>query len=124
MTPRSGFGFSSVPPRHLLILGAAVVVPPLLTLGVQELNYALSIPVCRGRLSPIVLHVMKLLAIALLTTIALYGRRWMGRGQAMDTDAEASLAAFAGFLVLAITGLCILIVISQWIAVFALSCTY
>lgn len=121
---KGDFGIPSRPPGKLLRFGIATLGSPILTLIVLEIVYAFSVPVCGGKLSSLSLHLTLALTMAALVGIALYGRRFLKRDAPLDTDEGTSVASFTAVVLLAVTGLCLLIVIAQWIAVFAMPCTY
>ena len=118
------FGFPSRPPGHLIRFGAAALAPPVITLLILEVVYALAVPVCAGKLSSLPLHIILVLTIAGLAGIGVYGRRFLKRSEPLDSDQATSIASFTALILLTITALCLLIVVSQWIAVFAMPCTY
>lgn len=124
MKDRGEFGHPKAPPKPILLFGMAALGSPVLTLVILELIYALSVPVCRGSLSPLLLHAIVVLTIGMLIGIGAFGRRRFTRGAPLDIDSPESIASFTALLLLAITGICLLILIAQWIALFVLPCTY
>jgi len=124
MKGQADFGQPKAPPKPLFFFGLAALGAPILTLAILELIYALSVPVCRGSLSPLLLHAIVVLTIGGLIGIGLYGRRHLTRGAPLDSDSRESIASFTALLLLAITGICLLILIAQWIAVFVVPCAY
>jgi len=124
MKDNGDFGQPKAPPKPLFFFGLAVVGAPVLTLIILELIYALSVPVCRGLLPTLLLHAIVVLTIAGLIGIGLYGGRHLTHGAPLDDNSRESIASFTALVLLAITGICLLILIAQWIAVFLVPCSY
>jgi hypothetical protein len=108
--------------RHLQALWAGLLLPPVAFLANLEIAYALVPAACASR-DPLPLHLVN----AVWLVVAIVGgliawRTWdaVGRRWPDGEDAPVGRSRFLAGIAVLLSGLCVLVIVAQWIAVFLL----
>jgi hypothetical protein len=108
--------------RHGRALGAALFIPPIALLGNIEIAYALVPAACASR-NTLALHLVNVSSLALaIVGAATAWRSWRAEGISLPEEDGSPLARIrfiAGVAVL-LGGVCALVIVAQWTAVFLL----
>lgn len=109
-------------PRRGRALAAALFIPPITVLGNIEIAYALVPTACASQNS-LPLHLVNALSLALTIVGGLIAwRSWKALGIGLPEEEGSPLARsrFIAGIAVPLSGLCGLIIVAQWIAVFVL----
>jgi hypothetical protein len=112
----------TLPPRRSRAPGAALFLPPLAVLANIEIGYALVSAACASR-NTLPLHLVNTVWLVVAIGGGLIAwRSWEAVGREWPDGEAAPLGRsrlLAGVAVL-LSGICVLIIVAQWIAVFLL----
>jgi hypothetical protein len=103
-------------------LAAALFIPPITVLGNIEIAYALVPAACASQTS-LPLHLINALSLALTIVGGLIAwLSWNALGMGLPEEEGSTLARsrFIAGIAMLLSGLCGLIIVAQWIAVFVL----
>jgi hypothetical protein len=115
-------GAKTLHARHGRALGAALFIPPIAVLANIEIAYALVPAACASR-NTLALHLVNVASLALaMVGAATAWRSWRAEGIGLPEEDGSPLARIrfiAGVAVL-LGGICALVIVAQWTAVFLL----